>query len=85
MGCVINDPLAMAYFIDNTLAGGFYSNLEMVVEGNAVGQSMIDVQGFYKRKDNVFVLTEVDNIRFMNMFFKRLFKDHEKDIDIVVK
>ena len=85
LGCVINDPLAMAYFIDNTLADGFYSHLEMVVEGNAIGQSMIDVQGFYKRSDNVFVLTEVDNIRFMNIFFKRLFKGHEKDIDLVIK
>jgi len=85
LGCVINDPLAMAYFIDNTLADGFHSHLEMVTEGNAIGQSMIDVQGFYKRKDNVFVLTEVDNIRFMNMFFKRLFKGHEKDIDLVIK
>lgn len=85
LGCVINDPLAIAYFIDNTLADGFYSNLEMVVEGNAVGQSMIDVQGFYKRESNVFVLTEVESTRFMNMFFKRLFKGHEKDIDLVIK
>lgn len=85
LGCVINDPLAMAYFIDNTLANGFYSNLEVVTVGNAIGQSMIDVQGFHKRENNVFVLTEVQNIKFMNMFFKRLFKDHKKDIDLVIK
>ena len=85
LGCVINDPLALAYFIDNTLASGFYSNLEMVVEGNAIGQSMIDIQGFYRRLDNVFVLTEVDNIKFMNMFFKKLFKNHKKDIDLVIR
>ena len=84
MGCVLNDPLAIGYFIDNTLATGFYSNLEMVVEGNAIGQSMIDVQNFYKREDNVLVLTEVDNMRFMNMFFKKLFKGYEKEIDLVI-
>jgi purine nucleosidase len=85
MGCVLNDPLAMGYFIDNTLATGFYSNLEMVVEGNAIGQSMIDSKNFYKRKNNVLVLTEVDHMRFMNMFFKRLFKGKEKEIDLVIK
>jgi len=84
LGCVINDPLAVAYVIDPTLASGFLSNLEMVVEGNAIGQSMIDVQGFHKRENNVLVLTEVDNIKFMKMFFKKLFKEYQRDIDLVI-
>ena len=50
----------------------------MVVEGNAIGQSMIDIQGFYRRLDNVFVLTEVDNIKFMNMFLKNYSKTTKK-------
>jgi len=84
LGCVINDPLAVAYVIDPTLATGFLSNLEMVVEGNAIGQSMIDVQGFHKRENNVLVLTEVDHIKFMKMFFKKLFKEYQRDIDLVI-
>ncbi|MCK5779421.1 MAG: nucleoside hydrolase [Psychrilyobacter sp.] len=84
MGCVINDPLAMAYIIDDTMATGFSSNLEMVLDGNAIGQSMIDIQGFYKRENNVVVLTKVDEIKFMNMFFSRLFSKHKKDIDIII-
>ena len=84
LGCVINDPLAVAYVIDPTLATGFLSNLEMVVEGNAIGQSMIDVQGFYKREKNVLVLTEVDHMRFMKMFFKKLFKEYQNDIELVI-
>ncbi|MGL5126589.1 MAG: nucleoside hydrolase, partial [Fusobacteriaceae bacterium] len=61
LGCVINDPLAVAQFIDPSICQGFTSNLECVEEGTAIGQSMIDVGDFYKRKPNVFINTEVDS------------------------
>ncbi|MEG1148890.1 MAG: nucleoside hydrolase, partial [Niameybacter sp.] len=42
IGCVINDPLAVAYFMDRSLCQGFESYVEVVTEGIAMGQSIVD-------------------------------------------
>lgn len=84
LGCVINDPLAIAYFIDKGLCEGFTSYLEIVLDGIAMGQTLVDVGEFYGKKHNALVLTKVDSKRFMKMFLKRLFPNNEKDIEIVI-
>ncbi|MEG1311804.1 MAG: nucleoside hydrolase [Romboutsia sp.] len=83
IGCVINDPLAVAYFIDRSICRGFDSYVEVVEDGVAMGQSIVDSFDFYKNKYNSHILTEVDEKRFMNMFIKRLFKDYEDVINSV--
>ena len=83
IGCVINDPLAVAYFIDRRLCKGFDSYVEVVHDGVAVGQSIVDSFNFYKNKPNSHVLTEVDEKAFMKMFLKRIFKEHESVIDSI--
>ena len=83
IGCVINDPLAVAYFIDRSLLRGFDSYVEVVHDGVAVGQSIVDSFNFYKNKPNSHVLTEVDEKAFMKMFLKRIFKGYEKEIDAI--
>lgn len=85
LGCVINDPLAVAYFIDRSLCEGFTSYLDMVVDGVAIGQTLVDVGEFYRKEHNGLVLTKVDSRKFMEMFLYRLFPDNKKDIDIVLK
>ena len=85
LGCVINDPLAVAYFIDRSLCEGFTSYLDMVVDGIAIGQTLVDVGEFYRKEHNGLVLTKVDSRRFMEMFLYRLFPDNKKDIDLVLK
>ena len=80
IGCVINDPLAVAYFIDRSLLRGFDSYVEVVHDGVAVGQSIVDSFNFYKNEPNSHVLTEVDEKAFMKMFLKRIFKKHESSI-----
>lgn len=84
LGCVINDPLAVAYFIDRTLCEGFTSYLDIVTEGKAVGQTLVDVGNFYRKEHNGRVLTKVDSKRFMKMFLERIFPDSKKDIEIVL-
>ena len=37
IGCVINDPLAVAYFIDRSICSGFESYVEVVDDGIAMG------------------------------------------------
>ena len=83
IGCVINDPLAVAYFIDRSLLRGFDSYVEVVHDGVAVGQSIVDSFNFYKNEPNSHVLTEVDEKAFMKMFLKRIFKGYEKEIDAI--
>ena len=83
IGCVINDPLAVAYFIDRSICSGFESYVEVVDDGIAMGQSVVDSFDFYKNDKNAVVLTDVDDKKFMNMFLKRLFKGYEGVIDSV--
>ena len=83
IGCVINDPLAVAYFIDRSLFKGFDSYVEVVHDGVAVGQSIVDSFNFYKNEPNSHVLTEVDEKAFMKMFLKRIFKEHESSIESI--
>ena len=81
IGCVINDPLAVAYFIDRNLCKGFDSYVEVVHDGVAIGQSIVDSFNFYKNEANAHVLTETDEKAFMKMFLKRIFKGYEEIID----
>lgn len=83
IGCVINDPLAVAYFINRDLCKGFDSYVEVVHDGVAVGQSIVDSFNFYKNEPNSHVLTEVDEKAFMKMFLKRIFKEYENVIDTI--
>ena len=83
IGCVINDPLAVAYFIDRSLLRWFDSYVEVVHDGVAVGQSIVDSFNFYKNEPNSHVLTEVDEKAFMKMFLNRIFKEHESSIESI--
>lgn len=83
VGCVINDPLAVAYFIDRNICSGFESFVEVVEDGIAMGQSVVDSFDFYKKEKNAVVLTNTDEKQFMKMFLKRLFKGYEDVIDSV--
>lgn len=80
IGCVINDPLAVAYFIDRSICSGFNSYVEVVEAGVAMGQSIVDVENFWKKPHNAVILNEVDSNKFMYMFLERLFPEK---IDII--
>lgn len=84
LGCVINDPLAVAYFIDRTLCEGFTSYLDIVTDGIAVGQTLVDIGNFYRKEHNGLILTKVDSKRFMKMFLERIFPESKKEIEIVL-
>lgn len=80
LGCVINDPLAVAYFINQDLCSGMEYYVDIVTEGKAIGMSLVDEGNFYREKPNCLVLTEVDSKGFMEMFLTRIFPEHKKDI-----
>ena len=72
LGCVINDPLAVAYFIDPALCQGFSSYGQIVPDGIAMGQSMIDQYHFQQQPANCHVLTTVDSQQFFVKFLSIL-------------
>ena len=72
IGCVINDPLAVAYFIDPSLCGGFDAFLTVAGEGVCRGQTVVDSMNFWKKEPNSRVLADADVKRFLRMFLSRL-------------
>lgn len=79
-GCVINDPLAVGYFLDKKLCSGIDAYTTVETEGLSVGQSIVDEKGFWKKEPNSHVLTRVDSQRFMRRFMTALFGSRGKGV-----
>ncbi|MBQ9064282.1 MAG: nucleoside hydrolase [Blautia sp.] len=81
IGCVINDPLAVAYFAQRDLCSGFDSYVQIETQGISIGQSVVDAMDFYRHSPNAVVLTETDPQAFFRLFFTRLLRlDSEPDL-----
>lgn len=80
IGCVINDPLAVAYFLRPELAEGFDSYTRVETTGISVGQSVVDAYDFYQKKPNSHVLTRVDVSGFMKLFLTRVVQAEEPEL-----
>lgn len=83
IGCVINDPLAVAYFVDRTICKGFDSFVQIETQGISLGQSVVDSMNFCKKESNAAVMTEVDTFRFFQMFLSRLLDMEPEALDIL--
>lgn len=84
LGCVINDPLAVEYFINRELCDGFKAYVDIACEDISMGQSVVDVADFYKKRRNVFVLDKVNSKEFMVSFLNKIFPSHKEDIKNVL-
>lgn len=84
LGCVINDPLAVEYFINRELCEGFRAYVDIACEDISMGQSVVDVADFYKKRKNVFVLDKVNSKEFMVSFLNKIFPSHKEDIKNVL-
>lgn len=80
LGCVINDPLAVEYFINRELCEGFKAYVDIACQDISMGQSVVDVADFYKKRKNVFVLDKVNSKEFMVSFLNKIFPSHKDDI-----
>ncbi|RGH48619.1 nucleoside hydrolase [Ruminococcus sp. AM41-10BH] len=83
IGCVINDPLAVAYFLDPDICQGFDSYVQIETEGISLGQSVVDSMDFYRKTPNTKVLTEVDVYAFFQLFLSRILGLEPKKLDIL--
>lgn len=80
IGCVINDPLAIAHFLHPDLCQGFDSYVDVATEGIAIGQTLVDAYDFYRKPANAHILTEVDSRRFFRDFLAVLLEQPAEQI-----
>ncbi|MBT9777784.1 nucleoside hydrolase [Clostridium sp. MCC353] len=73
IGCVINDPLAAAYFIKPDLCSGFDAYTAVETKGICIGQTVVDGMDFWHKSPNSHILTGVNAKEFMVMFLNRIF------------
>ena len=85
IGCVINDPLAIAYFIDRSLCHGFLTYTTVETEGLCMGQTIVDAFDFWKKKKNSIVLTHTDAFRFMCFFIGRICHKDSSQMEPVLR
>lgn len=85
IGCVINDPLAVAYFIDSKICQGFEAFTTVETQGIAIGQSIVDAMDFWKKDKNSLVMTVVDQMAFFEMFISRIFGGDPNQIHCMLK
>lgn len=83
IGCVINDPLAVAYFADRSLCSGFESHVQVETEGICKGQTLVDSMNFYGKTPNALVLTQTDPLRFFQMFYGKILKRTAESLDLL--
>ena len=83
IGCVINDPLAVAHFLNPSICQGFDSYVQIETEGISLGQSVVDAMNFYRKTPNTEVLTEVDVYAFFQLFLSRILNLEPEKLDIL--
>lgn len=83
IGCVINDPLAVAYFLNPDICQGFDSYVQIETRGITLGQSVVDSMNFYRKTPNTKVLTEVDVYAFFQLFLSRILGLEPEKLDIL--
>ena len=85
IGCVINDPLAVAYFIDRNLCQGFASYTAVETQGISIGQTLVDTYHFWNKPDNSYILTQTDAYGFMKFFLQRVINAPVTEIERILK
>ncbi len=83
LGCVINDPLAVAYLIDERVFTAHDAFVDIVTEGKAVGQSMTDFKLVWGEA-NARVAMEVDVRLALELIYERIFPDKKDDIKLLL-
>ena len=85
IGCVINDPLAVAYFTERSLCSGFNAYTDIETDGITRGQSVVDSYGYYRKKANARILTQVEAKNFFVFFLERILDCKKEDLDYLDK
>ena len=68
-GLILNDPLTIAYLIDNDVVELNDVNIEMILEGEKIGESKIT----FVEYSNIKMTKDADSQKFYDILFKNLF------------
>ncbi|WBW99578.1 nucleoside hydrolase [Oceanirhabdus sp. W0125-5] len=72
-GCIINDILNIAYYLDNNCCNGITAPVKVVTEGVTRGQLLVDSWNmFYPESKECLILNEVNAEKVMDMFLSTL-------------
>jgi len=85
LGCIINDPLVIAYALDPSLLTVKPATVEVETDGLAIGESIVDFDLRDKNRAVVQVAMTVDNRQFFKLFLSRVFDDHKEDIEMMFR
>ncbi|MBO1306580.1 nucleoside hydrolase [Enterococcus sp. 669A] len=80
LGCVINDPLAVACYISSEICNGFDSYVEVETQGISIGQTLVDRYDFWQKEPNARILETVDTKEFFTQFLTVLLDAPEATI-----
>lgn len=84
LGCVINDPLIVAYILDRSILNCKAGHVQIETEGIAMGESVVD----FRQSDVALtsaIAQSVDAKRFFKLFLTRLFTEHKDDIELMIE
>ncbi len=85
LGCIINDPLVIAYLIDPTILTVKPATVEVETDGIAIGESIVDFELRDKNRAVVQVAMTVDSRQFFKLFLSRVFNDQNDDIAMMFR
>lgn len=78
----MHDVLTVAYLIDESILKMKKANIDVVVDGIAKGQSVVDINGHWANgKCNALYAADVDVDRFYELFLKTVFDENAKELE----
>jgi purine nucleosidase len=84
LGCVINDPLIIAYLLDRSILTLKKGHVQIETEGIALGESVVDFrQSDVQRLSRI--AQTVDAKKFFRLFLTRLFVQQKHDIEKMIE
>jgi len=83
LGCIINDPLLVAYMIDRSIMKSYDCSIDIETEGICIGESVVgfDIPKGYSSlyPYNAKMCMEVEKEKFFDIFFETIFPEHIED------
>lgn len=77
--CILHDPLALAYYLKNSIGQGGLYHTRIVNCGESVGRSIVEDDHKTGKRRNSFVLEEVSPFMFFDLFIDKVFKSDKEE------
>jgi purine nucleosidase len=84
LGCVINDPLVIAYLLDRRILSFKKGYVQIETKGMAIGESVVEFRETDPKKLTN-IAQSVDSKTFFEVFLTRLFNKNEVDIQLMIE